>query len=77
MPSTLKIDLNIDKHKRPTLVIACPSCQHELTHHLETLLPDSTLNCEKCNSGIGVTRNDLLRAQDLYTRILIDDGGKT
>lgn len=73
--SELQIDLNIDKHHKATLVIECPICHHELTHHLETLQPDEQLLCSQCGEKITVTVHDLERAQHLYQQILHGDEG--
>ena len=72
---TLNIDLNIDKHDTPTLVIECPTCKHELTHHLKSLTPDSIIQCDKCEATIGLTSQDLENAESLYGRILKAEDG--
>ena len=73
--SELQIDLNIDKHNRPTLVIECPHCKHELTHHLETLPVDGALSCDQCAEQITVSAHDQERARRLYEKILLADDG--
>lgn len=71
----LNLDLNIDKHDHPTLVIECPKCKHELTHHLKTLIPDSTIQCNNCQTVIDITASDLRRAKMLYQQILNAEDG--
>lgn len=71
----LKLDLNIDKRSKPTLVIECPRCKHELTHHLETLEAGAQLTCEVCGEVIAISEQDLVRAQSLYQMILRDEDG--
>lgn len=73
--NTLNIDLNIDKHDTPTLVIECPKCKHELTHHLKSLAPDSVIQCDKCETKIDITNQDLERAETLYGKILKAEDG--
>ncbi|XZG70984.1 hypothetical protein ACTSKR_03695 [Chitinibacteraceae bacterium HSL-7] len=65
----LNIDLNIDKHQKATLVVACPDCGHEVTHRLGALTPDSVLGCQ-CGARISLTPNDLDRANALHQRII-------
>ncbi|MBE9609796.1 hypothetical protein [Chitinilyticum piscinae] len=65
--SGLNIDVNIDKHLNATLVVECPECGHEITHHLKTLTPDSILPCT-CGTRIGLSDQHLRRAQSLHTQ---------
>mgnify|MGYP002133339748 CR=1 FL=1 len=48
MDKSLHLDLNLDKHLDATLVIECPVCGHEITHHFRSLEPDSVLVCSQC-----------------------------
>ena len=73
--SELQIDLNIDKHNKPTLVVECPTCHHELTHHLETIQANAQLPCGQCGAEVMVSGHDLERAQRLYQQILRGDEG--
>ncbi|WP_028454881.1 hypothetical protein [Chitinilyticum litopenaei] len=65
----LNLDLNIDKHHNATLVVECPACKHELTHHLKSLTPDHILPCT-CGEQIGLSGHDLARAQALHQQII-------
>lgn len=61
----LNLDLNIDKHNNATLIVECPDCGHEVTHHLKTLTTDSMLPCP-CGTQIGLSQQDLNRASAMH-----------
>lgn len=58
-----RFDIDLDKHYKATVVIACPACGHENRHHLASLQPDSTLAC-MCGSDISLTAYGLQSAHD-------------
>ncbi|MBP8812298.1 MAG: hypothetical protein KBE25_01865 [Laribacter sp.] len=72
MDKSLHLDLNLDKHLDTTLVIECPVCGHEITHHFRSLEPDSVLVCSQCQHSVTVSEADLERAEVLYQAMLRD-----
>ena len=72
MDKSLHLDLNLDKHLVTTLVIVCPVCGHEITHHFRSLEPDSVLVCSQCQHSVTVSEADLERAEVLYQAMLRD-----
>lgn len=41
-----RFDIDLDKHYKATMVIACPRCNRETRQHLASLKPDHALTCQ-------------------------------
>lgn len=73
--SELSFDFNIDKHNKATVVIICPRCKREVTHHLDSLEPDMIITCPICDEKIIITQALIDQAQAKYEEIKRDEDG--
>ena len=62
MMKTPQFDIDLDKHYRATVVVACDDCGRESRHHLDSLRPDRTINCH-CGADLGITHHTIAAAQ--------------
>jgi RNase P subunit RPR2 len=61
-------DIDLDKHYKATVVIACDACGHESRVDLTSLSPDVPIRC-RCGTQIGMTPHAILRAQQQAAKI--------
>lgn len=63
-----RFDIDLDKHYKATVVIACTTCGHESRVDLKSLSPDVPIRCH-CGEHIGMTPHAILRAQQRVEQI--------
>lgn len=63
-----RFDIDLDKHYKATVVIACDACGHESRVDLKSLSPDVPIRC-RCGTHIGMTPHAIVRAQQRVDQI--------
>ncbi|GGX86743.1 MULTISPECIES: hypothetical protein [Vogesella] len=57
-----RFDIDLDKHYKATVVIACPQCSHQTRQHLASMAPDQPLRCS-CGADISMPGSALAAAR--------------